>query len=297
MRALFLVNGRSGRGVDLAALTAKIDAAARAARWEHRLHVSLEKSDLDRLVESSEFADLDCVVAIGGDGTVNETGKRLIATGKILGIIPTGSGNGLARHLGLPMRVDDAITALTECAAVDIDTARVNEQTFLGTFGVGFDAVVADRFANAGTRGIETYIREALKAFLAFKPEPYTLTIDDRVVETEAFVIAVANSNQYGNEAKIAPLASLRDGLLDVCVLKNLRLIDTPDIIHRLFRGTLRECSYLTHTHARRLSIQRGGEGVAHVDGEPLRMAARLDISLQPSSLRVLVPAAHVDRI
>jgi YegS/Rv2252/BmrU family lipid kinase len=297
MQAHFLINARSGRGRVVAELTRKIDAAARTAKWNFAIEQTHEKSDLDRIVAGDDFAAIDVVYAVGGDGTVNEVGRRLIGTGKILGILPTGSGNGLARHLLLPLDLDRGLAAMKDGTATTIDTATVNDLPFLGTFGIGFDAVVADRFAKAGTRGIETYIREAMKAFMTYKPQPYEIVVDGESVTHDAFVVAVANSNQYGNDARIAPMASLRDGLLDVCVLHNARIIDAPDIIQRLFRGTLHDCSYVTHRKGTRVTIRRAAEEPAHIDGEPLTLPRELEVIVHPASLRVWVSPEAVAKI
>lgn len=297
MRALFLINARSGRGRDISALKKKIETAARAAMWDFAIEMTEEKADLDRLLAGDDFQRTDLIYAVGGDGTVNEVGRRLIGSGKTLGILPTGSGNGLARHLQIPMDLDRALAAMQSGTSVTIDTAIVNGQPFLGTFGIGFDAHVADRFARAGTRGIETYIREAMKAFISYKPQSYEIEVDGEQVSESAFVVAVANSNQYGNDARIAPLASLRDGLLDVCVLKSARVIDAPDIIQRLFRGTLHDCSYISSRRGRKIVIRRAAEEAAHIDGEPLVLPRELTIEILPSSLRVWISAEAAERI
>jgi YegS/Rv2252/BmrU family lipid kinase len=297
VRALFLVNARSGRGRDVAQLSRMIDAASRAARWDFAIEETREKDDLDRIITGDSFAAADVIYAVGGDGTVNEVGRRLIGTNKTLGILPTGSGNGLARHLLLPLDIERSLAAMPTGVSTAIDTATVNGIPFLGTFGIGFDAVVADRFARAGTRGIETYIREAMKAFISYKPQPYEIDVDGEILSETAFVVAVANSNQYGNDARIAPNASLRDGLLDVCVLRNARIIDAPDIIQRLFRGTLHDCSYLLNRKGRRVVIRRAEEESAHIDGEPLSMPRELVVLIQPASLNVWVAPHAVAKI
>jgi YegS/Rv2252/BmrU family lipid kinase len=297
VRALFLVNARSGRGRDVAQLSRMIDAASRAARWDFAIEETREKDDLDRIITGDSFAAADVIYAVGGDGTVNEVGRRLIGTNKTLGILPTGSGNGLARHLLLPLDIERSLAAMPTGVSTAIDTATVNGIPFLGTFGIGFDAVVADRFARAGTRGIETYIREAMKAFISYKPQPYEIDVDGEILSETAFVVAVANSNQSGNDARIAPNASLRDGLLDVCVLRNARIIDAPDIIQRLFRGTLHDCSYLLNRKGRRVVIRRAEEESAHIDGEPLSMPRELVVLIHPASLNVWVAPHAVAKI
>ena len=160
-------------------------------------------------------ADADIVVAVGGDGTVSEVGQGLAGTGKALGIIPCGSGDGLALHLGIPRDPVKAVQILNTGDISPMDMARVNDRPFFCTTGVGFDAVVAWSFAQAGHRGLWTYIREAWKAWWSFQPEHYDLDIDGTRWSGRAFLITVGNCNQWGNQARITPEASVNDGLLE----------------------------------------------------------------------------------
>lgn len=287
MRSLFIVNENSGRKRDRDALVRTIETSCSGDSFE--IVRTRSKAELDTIFDDSNLAPFDVVWAVGGDGTVNELGKRLIGSSKALGVVPTGSGNGLARHLQISLDPAAAVLARKSSSVVTIDTATVNGHCFLGTFGIGFDAVVASRFAEAGSRGLETYVREAMKAFLAFRPEEYLIVVDGEEIRETAFLLAVGNSNQYGNEAKIAPLASLRDGLLDLAVLRDHRLVDAPDIVRRLFFGTLRDCSYLETRRGRSIQIIRAAEGPAHIDGEPIVLGREINIEIRPSSLNVLV--------
>lgn len=287
VRSLFIINENSGRKRDRDALARTIESACSGD--PHEIARTTSVAELDALFEPSTLANFDVVWAVGGDGTVNEIGKRLVGTNKALGVVPTGSGNGFARHMHIPIDAAAAVAARKRSEIVAIDTAVVNEHCFLGTFGIGFDALVASRFAGAGTRGLETYIREALKAFIAFTPEEYEITVDGTAMRETAFLLAVGNSNQYGNEAKIAPLASLRDGLLDLAVLRDHRIVDAPDIIRRLFFGTLRDCSYLHTRRGRSIRIVRKNDGPAHIDGDPIVLGRELNVEIRPKSLNVIV--------
>ncbi|MHB0968297.1 MAG: diacylglycerol/lipid kinase family protein [Thermoanaerobaculia bacterium] len=289
MRVAFITNQRSGRRKDHDALRKAIDAAAAKCEVESTIEPcdSLEK--LDSMVDSALARGVDMVFAVGGDGTVHETAKRLIGTPAALGIIPTGSGNGLARHLGIPMDPAAAVELLTTGKIVDIDTADVNGHPFFGVAGVGFDAVVAHRFASSTSRGLETYVVEAGRALFAFSPEHYRVSIDGEELETQAFLIAIANSKQWGNEAKVAPLASVRDGLLDVSILVRPPLGNAPSMLWKLFEGTLEDSSQLKLRRGAVVAIERESEGPAHLDGEAVILPARLIFTVKPLSLRVLV--------
>ena len=290
MKALFVVNERAGarRKYDV---TEKIRSHSPFA---HEIVACARKEDLDAIVERAESDGIDVVFAVGGDGTVHETAKRLIGRKPALGIMPIGSGNGFARHIGLP--VDPAIT-LQSCRAgriVTIDTAAVNEQPFLGVMGIGLDAVIADRFATSHARGLKTYVREGIRAYSEFQPDEYEVTANGETFTRKAFIIAIANSGQYGNNAKVAPLASLQDGLLDVVIVSNARFFDAPFLLARLFLGSFHRARGVTSLQTPEVTIKRPAAGPAHLDGEPLSLPAQLHVRIVPRSLRLLVPDAYV---
>lgn len=290
MKALFVVNERSGRRRDFDVA----DLIQRTAAFEHEILSCGNKDDLDAIVDQAESESVDVVFAVGGDGTVHETAKRLVGRRPALGILPIGSGNGFARHIGLPMDPARSIEASGSGHIVTVDTARVNEMSFLGVMGVGFDAAVADRFATSTTRGLESYVREGLRAFTAFHPEEYELVVDGVEIRTKALVVAIANSGQYGNNARIAPLASLQDGLLDVVVIHDATLVETPMLLARLFTGTIHEARGVTTMQAKEIVVRRPAAGPAHLDGEPLVLPEELHVSVVPSSMRLLVPESSV---
>ena len=288
VKALFVVNERSGkrRTFDLHAVIRN------AIKYEHEILGCDRKEALDGIVDRAEAEGFDVVYAVGGDGTVHETAKRLIGRKPALGILPTGSGNGFARHVGLPLEPAASLASCSGGRIAMIDTALVNESPFLGVMGIGFDATIADRFASSSVRGLETYVREGLRAFAGFRAEEYEVTIDGATMRRRAFVIAVANSGQYGNNARIAPLASLQDGLLDVVIVDDAQLLRTPFLLARLFSGTFHRAAGVTSLQSREVRIRRLAEGAAHLDGEPVTLPADLHVQVVPASLRLLVPDA-----
>lgn len=286
MKALFVINERSGRrrDYDIAKLirsTAKID---------FELLGCDRKDDLDAIIDRAEADGVDVVFAVGGDGTVHETAKRLIGRAPALGILPIGSGNGFARHIGLSMDLTVCLESVESSHVVTIDTALVNDSPFLGVMGVGFDAEIADRFATSTTRGLESYVREGLNALRFLHAEEYEIVAEGHTIRTKALVVAVANSGQYGNNARIAPLASLQDGLLDVVIIHDASIVAAPILLARLFSGTIHEASSVTTLQTRELTIRRPA-GPAHLDGEPVSLPDELRVRVVPSSLRLLVPA------
>jgi diacylglycerol kinase (ATP) len=288
VKALFIVNERSGRKRDFD--VAEVIRASTA--FDSTVQPCGRKEDLDAMIDGAERDGMDVVFAVGGDGTVHETARRLIGRKPALGILPTGSGNGFARHIGLPI---DPAAALDSCRGgrvVTIDTALVNEHPFLGVMGIGFDAMIADRFASSSVRGLETYVKEGLRAFADFKAEEYEVTANGNTIRQKAFVVAIANSGQYGNNARIAPLASLQDGLLDVVIIHDSNILDAAFLLARLFHGTIHQAKGVTCFQTAEVTIRRAAEGPAHLDGEPLTLGAELHVRVVPRSLRLLVPDA-----
>lgn len=286
MKALFIVNERSGKKRDYD--VAEVIRASRA--FESTVLSCGRKEDLDAMIDTAERDGMEVVFAVGGDGTVHETAQRLIGRTPALGILPTGSGNGFARHIGLPLDPAGALDSCRGGRIVSIDTALVNDHPFLGVMGIGFDAMIADRFASSTVRGLETYVKEGLRAFTDFKAEEYEVTANGQTIRQRAFVVAIANSGQYGNNARIAPLASLQDGLLDVVIINDTHLLDAAFLLARLFSGTIHQAKGVTTLQTPELTIRRPAAGPAHLDGEPFTLGAELHIRVVPRSLRLLVP-------
>jgi diacylglycerol kinase (ATP) len=286
VKTLFLVNSRSGsnRRRDVARLIAA------TCDWEHEIVPCGSKEELDGIIRDAAARGVRAVFAVGGDGTVHELAKRLLGTDIALGVVPTGSGNGFARHLGLPMDTRKAIRACNSLRVETIDTAKVNGTPFINMMGIGFDAWIAEAFANAGTRGLLTYVRVAVRGFARYKSESYEVTIDGASTRHRAFVIAVANASQYGNNARIAPLASMQDGILDVTLIEHAPLLRVPMLAAQLFGGSLHRARGVITMRGRSITIQRATAGAAHLDGEPVTLPELLTIEIVPRSLRVIVP-------
>ena len=230
------------------------------------------------------------IVAVGGDGTVNEIANALVDTGVPLSIIPMGSGNGLARHLGLPMKRETALSVSKVGKVVKVDCGMVDNRNFFCTMGLGFDALVSREFANTKRRGLLSYSRIAIENFIHYEPQTYRLTVDDRLIEFKAFIVAVCNAAQYGNNAFIAPHASMSDGLLDVTIVHpgNFGSLATAGV--RLFTHSL-DRSHIVHClRGSHIIIERESDGPGHIDGEAVTLPATLDIKCRPSVLKVVVP-------
>lgn len=230
----------------------------------------------------------DIVVVAGGDGTVNEVASALMHTDTALGIIPCGSGNGLARSLGIPMDFEGAVDIIARNRPYAIDCGIAEGLPFFCTFGVGFDAVVTEKFSTGKRRGKMQYVRSALLEFINFTPDNYAMEIDGEIYTEEALLIAVCNTAQYGNNAYIAPRASLSDGLLDVTVIRNGSILHQAMAGIGLLSGQIDRNRYVDTFKAQEVKIIRLKDGPAQIDGEPLNLGRKINIKCQPSCLKVL---------
>lgn len=233
---------------------------------------------------------IDIVVAIGGDGTINEIARSLVHTGTALGIIPCGSGNGLARHLHIPMEPKKALDILNEGITDLIDYGKINGTSFFCTCGVGFDAFVSLKFANAGKRGLLTYLEKTLQESLKYEPETYELETEDGTSKYKAFLIACGNASQYGNNAYITPQATLTDGLLDVTILEPFTVLDVPSLSFQLFNKTIDQNSRIKTFRCKKLCIHRTKPGVVHFDGDPMHSEENVTVEIIKKGLHVIVP-------
>ncbi len=230
-------------------------------------------------------------VAVGGDGTVNEIAKALIGTQGIMGIIPVGSGNGLARHLKIPLIPEKAIGVINRQNYQSIDYGLINNVPFFCCCGVGFDAHIGHKFSQAKSRGFSSYVKTTVQEYINYKPEVYQLTVDNKqTIKHKAFLITFANGSQYGNNAYIAPLADIRDGKFDICILSPFRAFKAPAIGARLFSGNIDKSQHMHTEKASKAILEREAEGVIHFDGEPCMMGKRLEISVVNKGLNVFVP-------
>ena len=231
---------------------------------------------------------VDVVVAIGGDGTIIEIARSLVHTDTALGIIPCGSGNGLARHLRIPMEPKAAIDVLNRGSELCIDYGKINNIPFFCTCGVGFDAFISLKFADSGKRGLLTYLENTLHESLTYQPETYEIENEEGTMKYKAWLIACGNASQYGNDAYIAPQASLTDGLMDVTIMEPFTVLDVPSLSFQLFNKTIDQNSRVKTMRAKKIKIHRVNDGVMHFDGDPLMAGKELEVEIIPAGLRVI---------
>jgi diacylglycerol kinase (ATP) len=247
-------------------------------------------TDISKVVkEELQKEKYNNIIVAGGDGTVNKVAQIIVNTNYTLGIIPLGSGNGLARHLGIPMNVEKSIKIILGGNNKKIDACKINDIFFFCTSGVGFDAHIGNLFATSKTRGFKTYLKITLNQFLKYKDQEYELLFDGKSITNNAFLVTFANANQYGNNTFIAPLADISDGKIDVTIIKPFKFYNAPCIAYRVFNKTIHKSNHTCTFQASEFILKRKAKGIAHFDGEPCFLPEEIYVKNLPSALNVFV--------
>lgn len=287
-KAVFVINLISGTS-DKAAIPGLIDQYLDKTKFEYEIAITQYAGHASEIATKAKDDGVDVVVAVGGDGTVNEVARAIVHSNTALGIIPCGSGNGLARHLLLPLNVRKAIDVINRGEVRQLDYGIINDYPFFCTCGMGFDAFVSMKFAEAGKRGPITYVENVLREGLKYKPETYIIEDENGTLRYKAFLISCANASQYGNNAYIAPQASMSDGLMDVIIMEPFDVFEAPQISIEMFSKTLDKNSKIKTFRTRHLHIHRDKPGVIHYDGDPVMTGADIDIELKPKGINIIV--------
>jgi len=242
------------------------------------------------LADEAATKNFDVIIAAGGDGTINEVATKVLKHNKILGILPLGSGNGLARFLSISKNLRYALSIINNFKIDEIDTAEFNKKCFFNLAGMGFDAHLSSVFSKDKKRGLSGYVKLGFKEVFNYKAQTYNLNIDGTEYTRKAFAISIANSSQYGNDVYIAPNASVKDGLLDVCIIKPFPIIKLPVLGYVMLRGKAESSDMIEIIKGKNIKIIRETAGAVHVDGEPLQMGVEIEAVINPLSLKVIVP-------
>ncbi len=287
-KALFIINKHSGVGYETS-----MEGRIRSESSKHDIECSIEytqsRGHAISLAHDASKNGFHYVVAVGGDGTINEVARGLLNSEITMGILPRGSGNGLARHLGISVNFDEAIGNLFKSEVIAMDTLTINDKLSLNVSGLGFDGHIANLFAGKSIRGLFGYLKVGLKEFFKFPEFEAELTLNEITFFYKTFVIAIANSSQYGNNVRIAPSASVRDGMFHITIIKKIppyRL----DFIYSLVNGSLKKSGLCDMFQGKELHIRTSKPVPYHIDGEPSGLADNFIINLNPASLRILIP-------
>jgi YegS/Rv2252/BmrU family lipid kinase len=265
----------------------------RGKDWDFTIEQTAGRGDATKLAKQAAAQSYDLVVAVGGDGTVNEVASGLVGTETALGIIPRGSGNGLARSLGIPLQVAKAVEVLAEGREHYIDAGRAEHRYFFVVTGVGFDASVGHKFNTAAWRGPLPYFYIAAREFANYQPEPLRLSLEDDVLELIPFLVTIANTQQYGNGAIIAPHARPDDGLLDICIVQPMNFFEFVLHAPKLFTGKADSVPLITYYRSKTAAIEKSGPVLFHVDGEAEIANGPIQVSVLPKALKVIIPSSY----
>lgn len=290
-RILFIINPKAGTRKK-SRIEQEILTHIDSALYDIEIVYTGKPGDGTELAREAADKGYYAAVAVGGDGTVNEVASGLTGSDTALGIIPCGSGDGLALHIGMSRIPSIAVRNINRGKVVTVDHCTVNGRPFFCTCGVGFDALVSLQFTQSGKRGLVTYIEKALQNWAGYSPVSYRLETDDgTIIETKAMLITCANAAQWGNEARIAPHASLSDGFMDVTIVEPFNALQAGPLAVHLMSGTLHWSPLTKMFRCRSILIQRPQDGPVHFDGDPTVMGTELELKVIPQSLKLIVPA------
>jgi YegS/Rv2252/BmrU family lipid kinase len=290
-RVLFIVNPASGpRHNSAEEFASLVSEFVDRSILDFQIEITQYARHASELSKKAVENKVDIVVAVGGDGTLNEVACELINTDTVLGIIPAGSGNGLARHLNIPLVIGQAISIINQGQILNMDTIKVNDIPFLSIAGIGFDAFVAEKFAGNVTRGFRTYFNIVSSEYLYYKPLDYKLMIDGHSETYKALFISFANSDQFGYNTSIAPGARVDDGLMDICVVQKIPLYSIPFVAPLLFIKQVHRSTFVNIVKAKEVVVKTKKTLIVNIDGEPVSLKGPLHFCINPHSLKVIIP-------
>jgi diacylglycerol kinase (ATP) len=286
-KILFIVNPNAGKKIS--------DKIIQVIRKEfpeniyYQIVIWKDKNHFDEITTLLKTQDYTDAVAVGGDGTVNHVAKTILNTNITLGIIPIGSGNGLARSLGLSMKIEEAIKQIAVGKTTVIDNGLVNGIPFFCTSGIGFDAHIGNLFASSVKRGLQSYVKITITELFKYRAKNYTLVFNNQSIKRKAFLITVANAGQYGNDFYIAPQASMQDGQFHVVVLKPFTVFHLPVLMAKLLTKRAQLSTLIETYVTNKITIIRDEKDTIHFDGEPLIEGKEVVFENKPAALNVIV--------
>ncbi|MBQ5402889.1 MAG: diacylglycerol kinase family lipid kinase [Bacteroidales bacterium] len=283
IKILFIINPISGIGKQRK-IEGLIEKNLNKEKFDYQIRYTQYAGHATKIAEES-IGVFDVVTAVGGDGSINEIAKKLAGTETALAIIPCGSGNGLARALGIPVMPNLAIKYLNKAEFKMIDTCEVNKKFFLSLAGAGYDSQVARRYQYLEGRGFKTYFKAILGSFFNYKPLEYTLNIDGKILVRKALLVTVCNSSQYGYGFKISPNAELDDGLMDVVIVKKPQLWRVPFVLLNVMLGRAHKSKCFEIIQCRKIELMGNKKGWVNLDGETLKLDKSLEFEVKERNI------------
>ncbi len=289
-KVFFIINKYSGTGFRPEIEGRIIDRCSELG-FECTIEFTQSRGHATELAQQAVKENFKIAFAMGGDGTVNEVARGLVHTNTIMGILPKGSGNGLARHLKIPLQFKHALELLANHQVISMDTVTVNDHLSVNVSGIGFDGHVAGLFGTNGKRGLTGYVKLVMKEFASFKEFPVEVTIDGNPFRSSAFILAIANASQFGNNARVAPAASVCDQQLDICSIKKVPFTHAIGFGIKMFSGNMDKSAFVEMRKGKKMNIEFSSPMPYHIDGEPLPPSSSFTIAIQPASLQMLIPS------
>ena len=291
----FIINPISG-GKEKKTLQLKIAKHLDLNTYSYKIILTQYKGHAKEIAVKAVKAEVPFVCAVGGDGTIHEIGKELINSKTALCVIAKGSGNGIANHLGLSKKTKKAIQCINEAVVTKIDTVAVNSSFFIGTSGFGVDAMIARKFDNDPKRGFKTYIKHSIKEFINLKPiEIHIDSLGERK-KFDAFMLCIANTSEFGNKFRISPQSSVKDGVLELIVVKPFPKWQGILVATRIFGRNAHKSKYIETISVKEGTIELT-ENIAHYDGEFVHENKSISFKVLPSSLKIVVPKNSLNNI
>lgn len=287
----FIINPIAGGGKKVQKIINFIHRYLDKEKYIYDIKITAKAGDATEL---ASLCNSDIVCSVGGDGTVNEVARGILGTSKILAILPCGSGNGFALHLGISRNIRKAIAVINDGHVVVSDVGFVNDTLFLCTSGIGLDAAVSAAFERSSTRGLKTYIIDTFKIWKDYSPHKYIIEHDSGVWHGPAYIVCVGNANQWGNNAFITPLASVVDGVFDIAIIRKINALNCLPLLCRLLTKSIHKSKSVTYLRTSKCNIQIDWEQFCHVDGEPYSCGRMFEYHNNQSSLKVVVPEKSV---
>jgi diacylglycerol kinase (ATP) len=284
---LFLVNPISG-GKRKDKLITKLVELLPQKGIEAEVILTTSKEDTIQQAAEAVRKNYKIVVAVGGDGTINDIASQLSGTNTSLGVIPMGSGNGLSRELKIPFNIEKAVDVILRHRVMQVDTGYINDKPFFNIAGIGFDAHIAGLFEQAKSRGLIGYIKLILQSFHQYVPEKYTIHLNGKTFSQTSFLIAVCNGRQFGNNAWVNPEAILDDGKFNITVIRSARWFEIPGLLWWMFQQKIKRSNQVDTFIINEIRIERENDGLVNIDGEPVNMSKTLYFNIVPKSLKVI---------
>ena len=283
----FIINPKSGIGKQQK-IEKLIASHIDARLFDHEICYTQAKAHATELSREAAERNYDAVVAVGGDGTINEVAQGVVHTETAIGIIPAGSGNGLAHFLNIPLKTRKGLDIINRFRVKPMDTGEINGRLFVSIAGVGFDSHVAERFSQSKKRGFWAYARIAFTEYIKYNPKRFRIYVNGKKINRSAFMLSFANSDQFGFNARISPTAVIDDGYLDFCIVRKPLIYYAAFVIPFIFMGLAHKTPFVNIIRAKEIRVIQHKNNIAHIDGDEINMGKELNVRILPASLRII---------